>query len=52
MTMPVLFEFGALPVRVITGEDGKYWFSTRLQVVDIRSLLLRFNTQQPKRQLA
>lgn len=26
MTMPVLFEFEAMPVRVIAGDDGESWF--------------------------
>lgn len=29
MTMPVLFEFDALPVRVMTGEDGEHWFCAK-----------------------
>ena len=29
MTMPVLFEFEALPVRVLNGEDGEPWFCAK-----------------------
>ncbi|MDH1589729.1 BRO-N domain-containing protein [Stutzerimonas stutzeri] len=29
MTMPVLFEFEALPVRVITEENGEHWFCAK-----------------------
>ncbi|BAW20872.1 MULTISPECIES: BRO family protein [Pseudomonas] len=29
MTIPVLFEFDALPVRVMTGEDGEHWFCAK-----------------------
>ena len=27
--MPALFEFEALPVRVVTAEDGEYWFCAK-----------------------
>lgn len=29
MTIPVLFEFEALPVRVVTEEDGEHWFCAK-----------------------
>ncbi|TDF86285.1 BRO family protein [Pseudomonas sp. H9] len=29
MTIPVLFEFEALPVRVLTEADGEYWFCAK-----------------------
>ena len=29
VTMPMLFEFEALPVRVVTEEDGEYWFCAK-----------------------
>lgn len=29
MSLPVLFEFEALPLRVVTEEDGEYWFCAK-----------------------
>ncbi|TDF86284.1 BRO family protein [Pseudomonas sp. H9] len=42
MTIPVLFEFEALPVRVMTGEDGEYWFCAK----DVCAVLGYINSRQ------
>ncbi|WP_445673379.1 BRO-N domain-containing protein [Pseudomonas ceruminis] len=42
MTIPVLFEFEALPVRVMTGEDGEYWFCAK----DVCAVLGYTNSRQ------
>lgn len=42
MTIPVLFEFEALPVRVMTGEDGEYWFCSK----DVCAVLGYSNSRQ------
>lgn len=42
MTMPVLFEFEALPIRVVTGEDGEQWFCAK----DICAILGYSNSRQ------
>ncbi|WP_236187163.1 BRO-N domain-containing protein [Pseudomonas protegens] len=42
MTIPVLFEFEALPVRVVTEEGGEYWFCAK----DVCEVLGYSNTSQ------
>jgi prophage antirepressor-like protein len=42
MTMPVLFEFEALPVRVVSAEEGEYWFCAK----DVCEVLGYSNTSQ------
>jgi len=42
MAMPTLFEFEALPVRVVTEEDGEYWFCAK----DVCEVLGYSNTSQ------
>ncbi|MFJ4393161.1 BRO-N domain-containing protein [Pseudomonas soli] len=42
MSMPVLFEFEALPVRVMTGDGGEHWFCAK----DICTVLGYSNTSQ------
>lgn len=42
MTMPVLFEFEALPVRVVSESDGEHWFCAK----DVCEVLGYSNTSQ------
>ncbi|BAU74404.1 BRO-N domain-containing protein [Metapseudomonas furukawaii] len=42
MSLPVLFEFEALPVRVMTEEDGEHWFCAK----DVCEVLGYNNTSQ------
>lgn len=42
MTMPVLFEFEALPVRVVSEADGEHWFCAK----DVCEVLGYSNTSQ------
>lgn len=42
MTMPILFEFEALPVRVVTEENGEHWFCAK----DVCTILGYSNSRQ------
>ncbi|NMY06000.1 hypothetical protein HBO12_23830 [Pseudomonas sp. WS 5059] len=42
MSMPILFEFEALPVRVVTEENGEHWFCAK----DICTILGYSNSRQ------